>query len=150
MLQRKQTVFLFLAFLFTVVCLCLPVGSFEPDGMGVNEQMYNLWILDNGKHDYSVVGLFLILLISCPVNLMAIFSYRDRIYQSRLCTFNIFMQVAWYIVYVICVQVVKTPDTTFHIEMASCFPLISFILYIMARKAILDDEKLVRDADRIR
>jgi len=33
---------------------------------------------------------------------------------------------------------------------ACVFPLISLILYTMARRAILADEKLVRDADRIR
>lgn len=150
MLQRKQTVFLILAFLLTVACMCLPLGGFEPKGMGVNTQMFNLWILDNGKHDYSVAGLFLVLLVSCPVNLMTIFSYHNRMFQSRLCAFNILLQIVWYVVYVISVKLAGAADTSFHVAFASCIPMISIILYVMSRKAILDDEKLVRAADRIR
>ncbi|MGM9705497.1 MAG: DUF4293 domain-containing protein [Prevotella sp.] len=150
MLQRKQTVFLSLAFILTLVCMCLPLGSFEPNGMGVDSQMYNLWIVNNGKHDYTVAGLFLVLLVSCPLNLTAIMSFKNRIYQSRLCLMNIFLQIAWYVVYVISVKLAGHSDATYHVAVASCFPLISLILYIMARKAILADEKLVRAADRIR
>ena len=32
MIQRKQTVFLLVAVILTVVCLCLPIGGFN--GMG--------------------------------------------------------------------------------------------------------------------
>ena len=151
MLQRKQTVFLFLSFLLTIACLCLPVGTFElKDIMGTDKQMFNLWLLDDGRHEYSVAWLFFILLITCPIWLKAIGSFRNRMFQSRLCVFNILILVLWYVVYGICVKLIGSDAYSFRPSIAACFPLISIILILMARKGILDDEKLVRAADRIR
>lgn len=150
MLQRKQTVFLFISFLLTIVCLCLPIGSFEPNEMGVGKQMFNLWLLNDGRHEYSVAGLFFILLITCPISLKAISSFHNRMFQSRLCVLNIILLVLWYVVYVVSVKIISSDMYSFHPSIAACFPLISIILLFMARKGILDDEKLVRAADRIR
>ena len=33
-----------LAIAITIACLCLPLGYFEPKGMGLNAEMFNLWI----------------------------------------------------------------------------------------------------------
>lgn len=150
MLQRKQTVFLFISFLLTIVCLCLPIGSFEPNEMGVGKQMFNLWLLNDGHHEYSVAGLFFILLITCPISLKAISSFHNRMFQSRLCVLNIILLVLWYVVYVVSVKIISSDMYSFNPSIAACFPLISIILLFMARKGILDDEKLVRAADRIR
>ena len=45
---------------------------------------------------------------------------------------------------------IESQDTTLKIHVTAFFPLISLLLYILARHAILADEKLVRAADRIR
>lgn len=151
MLQRKQTVFLFLSFLLTIACLCLPVGTFEPkEMMGTGKQMFNLWLLNDGRHEYFVAWLFFILLITCPVCLKAIGAFKNRMFQSRLCVFNILILVLWYVVYGVCVKLISGDVYSFQPSIAACFPLISIILLVMARKGILDDEKLVRAADRIR
>ena len=34
MIQRKQTVFLIIALLFTVACLCMPIGELSYNKMG--------------------------------------------------------------------------------------------------------------------
>lgn len=50
MIQRKQTVFLIIALLFTVACLCMPVGTLSFDKMGSDAIVYNLWVAaDAGK-----------------------------------------------------------------------------------------------------
>ena len=54
MIQRKQSVFLLIAFIASVVCLCLPIGSFEPQAMGVSFKMYNLMVMLGTGADYSV------------------------------------------------------------------------------------------------
>ena len=132
MIQRKQTVFLFLALLTTIACLCLPVGSFEPKGMGAESMLMNLWISDaNGGKDFNVWALFAILLVTCPINLFAI------------------MIIGWYVVYGVFSQVLMT-GFDFHIKFAACLPLVAFILLWLARHSILADEALVRAADRIR
>lgn len=150
MIQRKQTVFLFLALLATIACLCLPVGSFEPQGMGTENQLMNLWINEtNGGRNFSVWALFAILLVTCPISTFAIFDYHNRKRQARFCMFSMLMIIGWYIVYGVFSQVLM-PGFTFHVEFAACLPLIAFILLWLARHSILADEALVRAADRIR
>jgi len=150
MIQRKQTVFLFLALLATIACLCLPVGSFEPQGMGTENQLMNLWINEaNGGRNFSVWALFAILLVTCPINTFAIFDYHNRKRQARFCMFSMLMIIGWYIVYGMFSQVLM-PGFTFHVEFAASLPLIAFILLWLARHSILADEALVRAADRIR
>ena len=150
MIQRKQTVFLFLALLATIACLCLPVGSFVPQGMGTENQLMNLWINEtNGGRNFSVWALFAILLVTCPINTFAIFDYHNRKRQARFCMFSMLMIIGWYIVYGVFSQVLM-PGFTFHVGFAACLPLIAFILLWLARHSILADEALVRAADRIR
>ena len=150
MIQRKQTVFLFLALLATIACLCLPIGSFEPQGMGTENQLMNLWINEaNGGRNFSVWALFAILLVTCPINTFAIFDYHNRKRQARFCMFSMLMIIGWYIVYGVFSQVLM-PGFTFHVGFAACLPLIAFILLWLARHSILADEALVRAADRIR
>lgn len=150
MIQRKQTVFLFLALLVTIACLCLPVGSFEPEGMGTENQLMNLWLNDaDGGKNFNVWALFAILLVTCPMDLFAIFDYHNRRRQARFCMFSMLMIAGWYIVYGVFSQVLMT-GFTFHVTFAACLPLVAFILLWLARHAILADEALVRAADRIR
>lgn len=150
MIQRKQSVFLLIAFIASVVCLCLPIGSFEPQAMGVSFKMYNLMVMLGTGADYSVCGLFGLLLISSALSLSTIFLFKNRMLQSRMCLCNLFLLVAWYIVFGVMTRNVISVDTDFHVAFAVCLPAISIVLIFMARIAILKDEKLVRAADRIR
>lgn len=150
MIQRKQSVFLLLAFVASVVCLCLPLGSFEPQAMGVGFKMYNLMVMLGSGADYSVCGLFGLLLISSVLSLVTIFLYNNRMLQSRMCLCNLFLLLAWYVVFGVETRNVISADTMFHVSFAACLPAIAVILNFMARVAIIKDEKLVRAADRIR
>ena len=150
MIQRKQSVFLLVAFIVSVVCLCMPLGSFEPQAMGVGFKMYNLMVILGSGADYSVCGLFGLLVLSCILSMATIFLYRNRMLQSRMCLCNMFLLVAWYVVFAVMTRNVISADTNFHVAFAACLPAIAIILNFMARAAIIKDEKLVRAADRIR
>lgn len=158
MIQRKQTVFLLLAVIMTVICLCMPLGSFTGTGIlglggtiGSITTMYNLWLtLSEGTRDYSIWMLFAILLITCSISVIAIFSYHNRIVQSRFCMFNMLLVLGWYIVYAVLALNLADVFGKYCPSYTSVFPAVSFVLYFIARKAILADEALVRAADRIR
>lgn len=152
MIQRKQTLFLLAAFILNIVCLCLPLGNLIYDvNLGQVSTVFNLWIsMPDGSHDYSVWALFAILLITCPISLITIFMYHNRVVQSRYCMFNILLIIGWYVVYTVLALNLTTSSSHYSISFPSIFPFISIILYFMARKAILADEALVRAADRIR
>jgi len=112
--------------------------------MGAESMLMNLWISDaNGGKDFNVWALFAILLVTCPINLFAIFDYHNRKRQARFCTFSMLMIIGWYVVYGVFSQVLMT-GFDFHIKFAACLPLVAFILLWLARQA------LVRAADRIR
>ncbi len=151
MIQRKQTIYLLLALVLTVVCLCLPVGRFLPVGMGLGSEMYNLWIVDKatGATSCPAWALFAILIVTCPVTLAAIFGYKNRRQQARYCLFVALLYVGWYIAYA-AFGLMLGGTAKFHPSFAACLPFVSFVLVLLARKGINDDEKLVRAADRIR
>lgn len=152
MIQRKQTLFLLAAVILSIICLCLPLGTFvNNESISQSATMFNLWItMADGSHNYSVWALFAILLITCSIALIAIFMYHNRIVQSRFCLFNILLILGWYVVYAVLALNLKEVSGNYNISFSSILPLIALILYFMARKAILSDEALVRAADRIR
>ena len=152
MIQRKQTIFLLIAIILTVVCLCQPLGTFTAEStLGAKQNMYNLWIVTlNNGYDNSIWALFAMLLLTCPIALIAIFMFHNRIAQARFCMFNMLLILGWHIVYAVFAINLQDVYGKFSLSYASVLPLVSFILYFIARKAILADEALVRAADRIR
>lgn len=150
MIQRKQSVFLLLAFIATVVCLCLPIATVTPLEMGGSIKLYNLCIITNAGANYSVCGLFGILVMSSALSLGTIFLYNNRKLQSNLCVCNLFLLVAWYIVLGVTARNTSPVDFTFNPAFAACLPAVAAILVFMARAGVIHDEKLVRSADRIR
>ncbi|HEY9551085.1 MAG TPA: DUF4293 domain-containing protein [Prevotella sp.] len=151
MIQRKQTLYLLAALILTVVCLCLPIGTFNATGMGGDAVLYNLGMRDaNGAFTFEHVSFFVLLVISCPLMLATIFLYSNRKLQAQLCYCTIVLHVAWYIYFAVSFYGEVFRQDTFSPNISFCSPAIALILQYMARRAILADEKLVRAADRIR
>lgn len=150
MIQRKQTIFLFLSFIVLAICLCMPIGLLEPSGMRISSKMTNLWIVDgNGVKDFKVWPLFATLLITLPLHLFVIFDYKNRKRQILFCSITIFLVIAWHLAYLLISQFMMG-ELKLHFEYGACLPFVSLILLILARNAIKSDEALVRAADRIR
>ena len=85
MIQRKQTLFLIIAIVLNIVCLCLPIGRLVFQGMGADAIMTNLWIqMADGTRDFSVWHLFVVLLLSCPITIWAISATRTAV--GRWCS----------------------------------------------------------------
>ena len=154
MIQRKQTLFLLAALILTVAGLCLPVATFTPQGMGTDVEVFNLWVRGNhASFDFSVIPLFVLLLVSCPLNLFTIFAYRNRVFQARLCMTCMVLMLLYcaaYGYYCFLGGIDGVSTMNYHMEWATLCPPISFILYAMARHGVIADEKLVRSMDRIR
>lgn len=151
MWQRKQTVFMVLAIAFTIACLCLPLGYFEPKGMGLNADLFNLWIKQpEGGVSMTSSVLLAIQVLTASIGVWAIVGFRNRPRQAKLCAINMLLLIVWYALAAFYALYVGFRDYTFHANIAICFPLVTIILYWMARRGVLADEKLVRAADRIR
>ena len=138
MIQRKQTLYLLAAIIMTVICLCMQIGSFKLGGISV-AKVYNLWYTD--------------LLPTAVIATYTIFIYNNRKMQALFCLFNVLFIIGWYVVFFVVGQMVGDKSwgaVVFRPSWPAVFPAISLILYLMARRAILADEKLVRSMDRIR
>lgn len=150
MIQRIQTLYMLVAVIVTSVCLCIPVGAIEPLGMGAWPQVYNLWVDTGDACLYGVWPLFALQLLSIPCAIAAIFLYRQRKLQARVCLLCVGLLLLWYVCYFAYAYGLYSDLGTFHIRFGAGLPIVAVILYLMARHAILADERLVRSADRIR
>ena len=143
MIQRKQTLFMLAALVLIIVCLCLPVATLVTQSMDIDSQVTNLWIRNKSGVSFTSSPLFVILLLTCPLTLCAIFKYHHRLFQARLCVANMVL-IAYYAFLCLTSMAVVKP------HFSSILPIVAAILYFVARHAILADEKLVRAADRVR
>ena len=153
MWQRIQTVYLFLALVLTVISLCYPVATFHMAELGNYVVMTNLWeATSDGTRSLSVWPMFVVLLLTCPIAVFAIFLYKKRMLQARLCVYNILLILVWMALcaYYVYTNQAKAENCHFEMEFTAALPAVSLILYILARRGIIKDEKLVRASDRIR
>lgn len=149
MIQRIQSVYLFLAAVLSIVCLCMRIGVYD-DGITVASRVYNLFSISaNGDYSFSQWPLFVILLLSAAIGIYAIFAYRNRKLQAALCIFSVLLIVGWYIVFVVLAFTAST-DKSFSPSLSVALPVLSIVFYILACRGIKSDERLVRAADRIR
>lgn len=152
MIQRKQTLFLVLAVIASVCCLSMPLATLMPTGMSATSQVFNLWIADgNGSHDFSTWPLFAVLLLSAASGFLSIFLYKNRRRQAAVCVANIFLLLAWYLLFAWLVfSGEQSAASTLVPEIPLALPAVAIVLYFMARQGIMADERLVRSMDRIR
>jgi hypothetical protein len=123
MIQRKQSVFLLLAVILGVLII-------------VN---YPMW------------PLFLLALVASSLSFFTIFKYKRRLLQARLSILAAILFVLWYPAVMLVNKFMMSTGLQYDIvNVWGALPAVSAILCLMARKGIMDDERLVRAADRIR
>ena len=75
MIQRKQTLFLLVAVIASLLCFFMPIGVILPKGMGGVVSLYNLgFVDDNGTITVSgtCLPLFILLAVSTALSLATI------------------------------------------------------------------------------
>lgn len=154
MIQRKQTIFLFLAFVATAVCLCLPLGSIELQGMGVEPVLYNMALAqpeNNGvSYSFFYAPLAVLLVVAAILELTAIFLYKNRKRQSRFCTIAIALIFVWLLLFGYYKYYDLTAIGQLRQSITAYLPFLAAVFDYLAFRGIRADEKLVRAADRIR
>jgi len=156
MLQRIQSVYLTLVFVFAVLFVFLPLGKFDYEGIKIALKITGLEFPAQAPLQISP-GWRSILLIVLAFGIMvltvfSVFQYKRRRYQIQLGKLNILMHVglvvsAFFFIDNYQENLVNLP---FNYGIGIFLPLVSMILILMANKAIKRDEELVRSTDRIR
>ncbi|MBR6979455.1 MAG: DUF4293 domain-containing protein [Prevotella sp.] len=153
MIQRIQTIYLLVALLLTAVCLSIPVAVFEPEGMGGDVVMYNLWMnMADGTRVFTPWPLFALLLLTCPLCVFAIFTYKNRKLQAGLCLSCFLLDFIWIGVFSLMFYLkIADPDVKIgNIVFGTGLPFLAAVFFFLARRGIKKDDKLIRDMDRIR
>ena len=150
MIQRIQTLYL-LAIVILGITLCFkPVIQLVTPEEAAELQVYELSALGGAP----LQGLWGLLVTTALIPLLAlidIFLYKKRLLQARLNIFLALLCLGYYGVLAIYIWQAKLAlGVDWHILPWASFPLVCFVLTLMATRRILKDEALVRAADRIR
>ncbi len=152
MIQRIQSVYLFLVAALLVLAMCLPIGRFvEPDSVSTHLfKPLGLALVDGSFQ--STWGLFGILLLSAITALCSIFLFRYRMMQVRMTIFSTLLLIGFYLVFLVFFFVFRKElaPVSFRIGWGLCLPIVCIILNYLAFRAIYRDEIMVRAASRLR
>lgn len=137
MIQRIQSVYLFLAALSAILFIIVPFGQIK------SETGVETW------HIYQVVPIMIAAIITALSCLVTIFLFGNRKFQLKIVWVDIFFGVVLLGLFIFRVtQHIGLENYIFGI--GAVFPLLVILFLILSRVAINKDEKLVRSMDRLR
>jgi len=147
MIQRIQTLYVFIAMALMGLLLILPyadiaVGGnvYQFDKMGISGTD---GLIRNGWPIAVLVSIIVLL------HLVVLFSYKKRIRQIRMLVFSVLLMIGLFgVFYFFTYLSFDNAKISFKIDVA--FPLVAIILDYLAIRAIGKDEALIRSIDRIR
>jgi uncharacterized membrane protein len=159
MLQRIQSVFLFLVVVFGVLALLFPIAEFTGDMNMLRFYLYSVEDLSpapfgDAAFTYGrwftlplALGQFFIILLA----FITLFQYKRRIFQIRLNLLNILLNVLLIGGIFYYASMLETASgATADYKIATLFPLLSVVMIFLANHYIRKDEKLIRSANRLR
>ncbi len=153
MIQRIQSVYLFLAFLLVASLFFYPLATFlTATGDSIILDVIALKSFENGvnvemsAYPLAVLSGILVLLI-----IGIIFLYKKRMLQARLSVIVMILLAGLggmiYLYASMSAEKLSLPVTY---TMVDVFPIVAIVLVFMARRRIIMDEALVKSYDRIR
>ncbi len=155
MLQRIQSVYLFLVLVFTLLFLFFPLGSLE---IGSDTYIIKTWglspdpeqVMGSYNHFLGLISLVLAFIVLI-LTVYTTYQFKNRLLQIKLGKINILLHMLMVVSAFFFVDSIKKGlEVFFSYGIAIIFPLLSMILILMANRAIRKDEELVRSADRLR
>ncbi len=156
MIQRIQTVFLAISVLALILVLFVPIALF-----GIGGETFTFVISkfnsQSGPLTEAVDGvnglmIFLLAIFAIAITIFSIASYRKRLVQLKLGKINLLIHLVFIVLTFFLVDGSKSAlmPETFRYCVGMTLPLVSVVLQVLASRAIVKDEKMVRAADRIR
>jgi hypothetical protein len=157
MIQRVQSLFLLVAAVCFGAACFVAIGTVNVEGMGIGiSYAYSPWVTIICKKIFETYYIGLLQVILAMISFVAIFFYKNRPLQSKICTAAIFIGFL-----LLLLMLYVYPDRIFPnaigiqgVEVKySLWAFLSILpvgLLYLANKFILKDEKKVRAADRLR
>lgn len=151
MIQRIQTVYLFIAAVLMGLMHFMPVATINIGGQEADLMAYGVRIVGGSATEMITYFPYLGILASLGslLALVIIFLYKNRMIQIRLGFAEMVLLVGAQVMAVVYILRYESLGTTIY-GIAALFPIISAILAYLAVRAIMKDEAKVRSLDRIR
>ncbi|MBQ7855689.1 MAG: DUF4293 domain-containing protein [Alistipes sp.] len=155
MIQRIQTLYLLIAVALMAVTLFCPVALLNVDGVQVTLSAFGIFD-PMGKLSNMSIFMGVQLLLSTLLPLLTIFLYKNRVLQIRLCGAELVMLVGCLVIigvsiWRMCSLLLEEFEwSMLALRLPVVMPVVAFILVVLAMRATLRDELLVRSLDRIR
>ncbi|HNY06699.1 MAG TPA: DUF4293 domain-containing protein [Bacteroidales bacterium] len=158
MLQRIQSVYLFLAFVAGVLLFVFPLAVFDTGLAYYKFYIYSLKDMVPGSpalfQSWFAWPLIILTAAICILTLESIFLYKNRIKQMLHIKIGIFLTmlliVLIFFVYMTLVEKKLHISPDYHGIVGIYLPVATLVFLVLAYQRILHDEKLVRSADRLR
>ncbi len=155
MLQRIQSIYLFLVFVFALLYALFPMAQLSGETLAVSVRLIHIQslltetYLSPGFLGIMALALWLAVIL---LTVYMTFQYKKRLFQIKLGKLNMLLHVALVLVSFFFLDHLRAQidDGSMAYGAGILFPVISLIFILMANKAIKRDENLVRSADRIR
>lgn len=153
MIQRIQSLYLFLVFILTALILFFPITEFYIQGQSFYLHVFSFENAEGikGLPNPSIIGILTALL--CISSLGSIFQFGNRKLQvkvnavSLLLNFGVLGSIFYISDKVAAIDLVfKQPEYTY----GAFFPIASVLFIILANRSIRKDEALVKQSERIR
>ena len=147
MIQRIQTVFLFLSAVFAGILFFVPIAYYN---VGTDVLDFSIFGVENISNAWLLLMLTILMLI---VPFVTIFMYKKRELQLKLSSLNVFLNAVFcglvFLYYVDSIQSIFSSDTISY-SFGAYIPLINMVLSILAMRWIKKDIELIKSVDRLR
>ena len=154
MIQRIQSIFLFLAAIAIALMFFFPLANFFSENYSIQ-----LWVTGIIKHtefsdnvNISSLPLLIIVPFIAVLSFVTIFLYKNRKTQLKVIKFNLLLNIIlislYFFYYINYIEEITQSKADYLV--GSFFPLISLLFFILAFRSIRKDEKLVRSSERLR
>lgn len=157
MVQRIQSVYLFLVVISLAAMFYFPLASFI--GGEKDQLILYIYKLVSKVPDSSpavpawfIFPNLILASLSLAVTLFSIFLYKNRKMQLKMVRFVVILILiligAFFFYYA--VELEEVSGIAAHYEIGAYLPLIAFVFLLLAYRGIMADEKLIRSSERLR
>ena len=152
MIQRIQSVYLTLVLVFSILCFAFPIASYESANVDLQFNLIPQTL------EINTLPLILIISVVGILAAVSVFLYKNRQLQVRVIAVTMLINMI-YIGLVFLLYVDKFSEklelnfksaVTITYSAGSILPILSLILLFLANKAVRNDDRKVRAADRLR
>ncbi len=151
MIQRIQTIYLLIIAILTSLTIGFPIMELI-SGENVFYTITVLGAYVDKSLEYSMWPLLVLCISNILIALAALFLFKKRLLQIRLCVFNILLIIGFYVMLGGYYWILKERFSSNEIllKWPVILPAINIVLSYLSIRSIGKDEALVRATDRLR